>query len=119
MLLSNIFSNKLDDFVNSSNNEDIISHCQKRNTISPQLLVTERNGVASHSKIEQGIVGRNKVTSYYRIEKEVIGRNRVTGHSEIEKRSVVKNRIAGHFEIEPRIEITNGDLSDVRFSIKK
>lgn len=87
MLLFNIFSNKLDNFVNSSDNEDIISHYQKKNTTSPWLPIT--------------------------------GRNRVASHSGMEEKTAETNRIAGYSGIKLGMEGANGDLSDVRFSIKE
>lgn len=35
VLLSHIFSNKFNDFIDSSNNKDIISYYLKKNAISP------------------------------------------------------------------------------------
>ena len=55
VLLSNAFSNRLDDLVNTSNKEDIISHRQTRNTTSLRLLDTGRNKVAGHSERGDGM----------------------------------------------------------------
>ena len=87
MPLSNKFSNRFDDLINSSDNEDVISRHQRRNATSPRLPATGKNGVAGHSRIEEGAAGRN--------------------------------RVASHSRMEPGMEVANGDLSDVRFSIEE
>lgn len=68
MPLSNRFSNRLDDFVNSSDNKNVLSRCQKRNVITSRLLAIWTNGVASHSKIEEKAAGSNRASSHSRIE---------------------------------------------------
>ncbi len=55
-----MFSNRLDDLVNSSDKEDIISCHQNRNAISFQLLVIEKNRVVGHSELEERIEGVKK-----------------------------------------------------------
>ena len=50
-----MFSNKLNDFVNSSNKKDVISNCQIKNATSPQLLAIGRDRVVGHSKPEKQI----------------------------------------------------------------
>ncbi len=57
MPLSNIFSNRLDDLVDSSNEEDVISRRQNKNATSPQLPATGRDRVADHSEPEKRIEG--------------------------------------------------------------
>lgn len=52
MLLFNIFNNRFNDIVNSSNKKDIIN-CLKKNTTSFQLPITKRNKVFNYSKIEK------------------------------------------------------------------
>lgn len=59
MRLSNMFNNRLDDFVDSSNEENVISHRQNRNATSPQLPGTERSRVVGHSRLEKGIEDTN------------------------------------------------------------
>ena len=59
MLLFNMFSNKLDNFINISNEENIINQCQNRNLTNPRLLS----------------IGRNKVTSYFERREEIKGVN--------------------------------------------
>ncbi len=51
--LSNTFNNRLDDLVDSSDKEDIISHRQNRNASSPQLPATGRDRVVRHSEPEE------------------------------------------------------------------
>ncbi len=53
MLLSNMFSNRLNDLVDSSDKEDIISRHQNRNATTPQLPATGRDRVASHFELEE------------------------------------------------------------------
>ena len=53
MLLSNIFSNKLNELVNSFDKEDVISCRQNRYTTSPQLPATRKDRVASYSQPEK------------------------------------------------------------------
>ncbi len=57
MPLFNTFSNKLDDLVDSSDEEDIISRRQNRNATSPQLPATGRDRVAGHSEPEEQMEG--------------------------------------------------------------
>ncbi len=63
MLLSNTFSNRLDDLVDSSNEEDIISRRRNRNVTSPQLPATRRDRVAGHSEPEERMEGAKGDTS--------------------------------------------------------
>ena len=62
--LSNIFSNRLDDLINSSGNKDVISRRKRKNTTSPRLLATRRNAVAGHFGMEEGAAKRNRVASH-------------------------------------------------------
>ncbi len=63
MPLFNTFSNSLDDLVNSSDEEDVISHRRYKNAMSPQLPAIRRDRVASHSELEEGIMGAKRDTS--------------------------------------------------------
>ena len=58
--LSNAYSNRLDNFINTSKKKDIISRCQTRNATSPQLSNIGRNGVAAHFKRGEGMENRNR-----------------------------------------------------------
>ena len=60
--LSNMFNNKVDDLIDSSDKKVVISHCQSRNATSPQLPAIERDRVAGHSKPEERIEGAKKDT---------------------------------------------------------
>ncbi len=60
MLLSNIFSNRLNDLVDNSDKKDVINCCQNKNTTSPQLPATERNRVAGHSEPEERMEGAKR-----------------------------------------------------------
>ena len=75
MPLSNIFSNGLDDLVNSSDDKNVISRRQKKNATSPQLPAIGRNGVAGHSGIEKGAARRNRVAGHSGMEPEIDGAN--------------------------------------------
>lgn len=81
MSLSNMFSNKFDNLVNSSNKEDVISNCQIKNTMSYQIFATERNKVTNHYQIDERAFGKNKVTGYSEIEKKALRKSRVSGYS--------------------------------------
>ncbi len=50
-----MFSNRLDDFVNSSDEEDVISRHQNRNTMSPQLLTIRKDRVTSYFEPKERI----------------------------------------------------------------
>ena len=69
--LSNILSSRLDDFFNSSDDKNIISHRQKRNTINSRLSATRINGIAGYSGTEEGAIGRNRVAGHSGIESEI------------------------------------------------
>ena len=75
VLLFNIFSNRLDELIDSSNNKDVISCRQKRNVTIPQLPATEKNRVAGHSGMEEGTAGWNKVASHSEMERGIKGVN--------------------------------------------
>ncbi len=61
--LSNMFSNKLNDLINSSDEEDVISRRRNKNATSPQLPATRRDKVAGHSKPEERMEGAKRNTS--------------------------------------------------------
>ncbi len=63
MPLSNMFSNKFDDLIDSFNKEDIISHHQNRNAMNPQLLATGKNRVTTHSKLKERMEDVKRDTS--------------------------------------------------------
>ena len=60
VLLSNIFSNKLDNLVDSSDKEDIISRRQNKNVTSHQLPAIGKDRVAGDSESEERIEGTKK-----------------------------------------------------------
>ena len=95
--LSNVFSNRLDDLVDISDEEDVISHRQTGNATSPQLPGRGKNRVAGNSQMQEGASGRN----------------RVAGHSEREERATEKNGVARRFDRKKGIEGANGDMSEV------
>lgn len=76
MQLSIIFCNKLNDLVNSSDKEDIISCCQNRNTLHLQLPVIKRNNIAGLTKIEERASRRNRIADHSEIEERIKGANR-------------------------------------------
>lgn len=69
MPLSNMLSNRLDNLIDSSNKEDIISCCQNRNTTSPELLAIRRNKITDHFEIKEKATKKNRVISYFEIKK--------------------------------------------------
>lgn len=73
--LSNMFSNRLDDLVDSSDEEDVISRRRNRNATSPGLPATGRNRVAGHSDMEEGATERNRVAGRSEIEEGTEGAN--------------------------------------------
>lgn len=62
--LSNVYSNRIDDLVDSSNKEDIINRYQSRNATCLQLPDISKNRVAGHSKIKEGVIRKNGVTGH-------------------------------------------------------
>lgn len=70
--LSNAFSNRIDNLVNTSNKKNVISRCQTKNATSPQLLGIERNKVANYSDLKKVALGRDKVANHSKIEEWVI-----------------------------------------------
>lgn len=99
MPFSNVLSNKLDDFVNTFDKEDIINCYQTRNATSPWLLNTERNRIADHSKIKEKALTKNKPAS----------------QTKIEKRTIKKNRVAEYFQRGEERENINKDISKISF----
>ena len=65
VLLSNAYGIKIDDFVDSSNKKNVISHHQSRNVTSPQVPSTGSNRVINYSEMEEGATGRNRVVRYF------------------------------------------------------
>ncbi len=61
--LSNTLNNRLDNLVNSSNEEDVISRRQNRNATNPQLPATGRDRVASHFELEEQMESVKEDTS--------------------------------------------------------
>ena len=59
--LSKMFNNRFDNFVNTSNKEDIISRHQTGNAISPWLPGIGRNRVAGNFQMQKGALERNKI----------------------------------------------------------
>ncbi len=60
MPLSNLFSNRPDNLVDSANEADIISYRQNRNTTTSQLPVTGKDKVTGHSESKERIKGAKK-----------------------------------------------------------
>lgn len=51
MLLFNIFNNKFDNFINTSNKENVINYYKIKNVINPWLSNTGKNKVADNFQI--------------------------------------------------------------------
>ena len=73
--LSNAYGNRIDDFVDNSNEKDVISRRQFRNATSPRLTGTGRNRVASHSEMEERATRRNRITGHSKKGKGIEGIN--------------------------------------------
>lgn len=71
-----MYSNKIDELVDSSNEEAVISRRQSRIATSPQLSSTGRNKVAGHSELEEGATRRNEVSKYFEKREEIEGVNK-------------------------------------------
>ena len=99
VLLSNVFSNKLDDFINISDEEDVISHRQIENAASLQRLGIRTIKVASKSHIYKRALEKNRSASYFKKK----------------DRATKKNGVAGCSDKEERIENVNGDISEINF----
>lgn len=97
--LSNIFGNRFDDFVNSSNKEDVICCYKTKNAISLWLLGKKKNRVADH----------------FEIEKRTSEKKRVAGDVKIEEEATKKNKVPNHLEMEEKIESANWDMFKVSF----
>ncbi len=61
--LSNTFSNRLDDLVDSSDEEDVINCRRNRNAMSPQLPAIGRDRVVGDSEPEERMEGAKGDTS--------------------------------------------------------
>ena len=97
--LSNVFSNRLDDLVDTSNKEDVISRHQTGNATSPRLPGRKKNRVTGNFQMQEGASGKN----------------RVAGHSEKEERATGRNGVAGRSDKKEGMEGANGDMSEVSF----
>ena len=97
--LSNVFSNRLDDLVDTSDEEDVISRRQTKNATSPRLPGR----------------GKNRVAGNYQMQEGASGRNRVAGYSKREERATGKNGVAGRSDREEKIKRANRDMSEVSF----
>lgn len=75
MLLSNLFSKRLNDFVNSFNNKNIIYCCKINNNINLWLVDTGRNSFASYFEKEKKATKKKKIADNFKIE-GVEGANR-------------------------------------------
>lgn len=62
MSLSNLFSNRLDNLIDSSNEENIISCCSDKNATNPQLPAIWENEVTGDSKLDERMEDLNEDT---------------------------------------------------------
>lgn len=99
ILLSNLFSNRLDNFVNSFDKENIICYCQTKKVTSSWLLD----------------IKKNRVVNYFKIKKKALEKNRIIGYSKIEEKAIDKNKITSQFKIEEKIKSANEDISKISF----
>ncbi len=108
--LSNMFSNRLDDLVDSSDEKNVICCRRTRNATSPRLPVTRRNRIS-----EEGASGKNRVAGHSEMKEGASGRNGVACHPEMEEGATARNRVAGYSEMEKGIEGADGNTSEVSF----
>lgn len=99
MLLSYIFGNRLVDFINISNKENIINRYQIRSVISFKVLSTRKNSVISNSQLQKKVWEKNRFANHFKVEEKATKRKWVTSYSKIKK----------------EIEDINSDMSEVRF----
>lgn len=71
MLISNILSNRIDNFVNSFDEEDIISHRQTKNATRSQQPSTRRNKIVVYSKREEWATRRNRIAEHSKKREEM------------------------------------------------
>ncbi len=110
MSLSNVFSNRLDDLVDSSDEEDVIRCRRTRNATSLRLPGKRKNGI-----VEEGASRSNRVAGHFEMEEGASGKNRVAGHPEIEEGATRRNRVAGHSEMEKGMEGVDWGTSEASF----
>lgn len=67
MLISNIFINRLDDLINSSDKENIISCCQIRNATSFWLATIKTNSSTGLIEIDKNTLVRNRNADHSKI----------------------------------------------------
>lgn len=70
-----MFSNKLDNLVDSCNEEHLISCYQNRNALSPLLSAIGKNRVVGHFEMEEGVTKKNRVAGCSKIEKRIMSAN--------------------------------------------
>lgn len=71
VLLFIIFSNKLNNLVNSSNKNNIIICCQNKDITSLRLLDIISNNIARPTKMNKSISRKNKNTSHFDIKEKM------------------------------------------------
>lgn len=81
----NMFSNKLNNLVDSSNEEDIISYSQNRDLTNFELLIIKRNCLICHIEMNKNALERNIIAGYDDIDDGILGKNRYASQSEIEE----------------------------------
>lgn len=81
MPLFNIFSNRPNDFTNSSDKENNISRYQSRNAISPWLLAIWKNSIADPIEIDKSTSRKNRNTNHFNIKEEMRYVNSITSNT--------------------------------------
>ena len=64
VLLSNAYSNRIDNLIDSFDKENVISRRQSKNATNPRLSDTGGNRVASHFKIKERATKKYGVTGH-------------------------------------------------------
>ena len=111
MLLSNIFNNMFDDFVNSSNKKDDICCYQTKNVINFSLPSILKSRITKNRASR-----RRRILGYSEIKKKALSKNRVADYSKTKETATRKNKVISYFEIEKNLENkTNKNMSKINF----
>lgn len=88
-----MFSNRLDNLLNSFDKKNIISCCQNRDVTSLRLSVTRWNSVVSHTKIDKNNLRMNRDGDHTETHKSALKKNEKAGDSKIKEEMSSANRV--------------------------
>lgn len=66
-----MFSNRLDDLIDSNNEKNVINRRQNKNATNPGLLAIERNGVTDQFEMEKRVIKKNGIIDHFQMEEEM------------------------------------------------